>query len=459
MTQDKCDRHMKLLLEALVQLRLIGELPELYDQTANRLVSALGASGCFILDRPLSTFSTVVAEYDREKTSKSMLGQKLPGASDPKILKALSSLQPVPLKKLPGIDSVEAQSFLIMATSHGEKANGLIYLYQCDRDREWSEADLEFLQRLGEQVGSCIDHLSVQKELQESQKKVSQATRTIENFLHNISDKLRNPLNAIIGSLNLILDDVFDDDPEEQRDYIKEAHKSSITLLHLINDLLHFSNLKGNQHQIARELGQPVKLSKMLKEVEHLTKPRAEHQNIYLEIITPAEYDEVILSANESRLVQIFLNLVGNAIKFTHSGGVTIRCQVITQKVVLNDQECPGWLEIQVCDTGIGVPTEYVRRVFDPFFQVHDPRTSSYPGTGLGLSISKKLIEMMGGEITFYSMGEGLGSTVIFTIPLYQTPVKIYPSSSKVLNMPCSPRLNMPGESKANRKSKINPAS
>jgi signal transduction histidine kinase len=79
-----------------------------------------------------------------------------------------------------------------------------------------------------------------------------------------------------------------------------------------------------------------------------------------------------------------------------------------------------------VNDTGIGVPSEYLPRVFEPFFQVHDPRTSPYPGTGLGLSISKKLIEMMGGEVHFYSMGEGLGSTIIFTVPLYQTPLKIY---------------------------------
>jgi signal transduction histidine kinase len=417
------NQYNQLLLEAIAGLRSIQELPELYEQTAHRFAAALGVSKCLILDRPLSQFSTVVAVADREASQESLLGQETIKFNEIYAQKALTSLHPITLKNLPSDRPFPAQSLMIMATSYRQEPNALIYLYQCDRPRSWTETELEFVEQLAAQVGYYIAHLTRQEELEASQKKVKQATSTIEKFLQNISDKLRNPMNAIIGSLTLVLDDVFDD-PEEQREFIQDAHRSSLELLHTINDLLHFSNLRHNQ--MSKELGKPVKLSKILNEVERLTQARAEHQNLYLNIIKPSNYDDIILSANESRLLQVFLNVVGNGIKFTHAGGVTITCKVIAEPAIVHHQEYPGWVEIRVSDTGIGVPSEYLPRVFEPFFQVHDPRTSPYPGTGLGLSISKKLIELMGGEVHFYSMGEGLGSTTIFTVPLYQTPLKIY---------------------------------
>lgn len=435
-SQKNSDQYTKIFLDAIARLRYVQESQELWQETANILGSVLEVSHCLILDRPLTDCATVVAEYHQEISFKSMLGEFESVAADADVQadvqRALISLRPIWIEHLSSNHLFQAKSLLMMPTSDNWEANGLIYLYQCDRSRSWTEAELEFVQLLAEQVGYYIAHLSVQQELQESRKKLAQATSTIEKFLHNINDKLRNPLNGIIGSLNLILDDVFDE-PEEQREFIQDAHHSSIKLLHIVNDLLHFSNLRGNQ--ISQGIGKPVKLTKILKEVERLTQPRADHQKLYLNFITPDSFDDLIVSGNESRLLQVFLNVVGNAIKFTHSGGVTITCEAIAEKMMVNNCEYPGWVEIRVCDTGIGVPTEYLPRVFDPFFQVHDPRTSPYPGTGLGLSISKKLLEIMGGEVHFYSMGEGLGSTTIFTVPLYQTPVKICPPSGRVLHM------------------------
>jgi signal transduction histidine kinase len=119
------------------------------------------------------------------------------------------------------------------------------------------------------------------------------------------------------------------------------------------------------------------------------------------------------------------LNLLSNAVKFTHEGGITITAEVVPEKILVQNQEKPGSVKISVADTGIGVSLEKQDKLFQSFSQVDGSRTRQYGGTGLGLAISQKLVEAMGGIVNFYSMGEGLGSTVTFTVPLYQDPVMI----------------------------------
>jgi signal transduction histidine kinase len=120
--------------------------------------------------------------------------------------------------------------------------------------------------------------------------------------------------------------------------------------------------------------------------------------------------------------------LVGNAIKFTEEGGITLRVDVVRKKVVFQDQQFPGMVKVRVADTGIGVSLDKQDKLFQLFSQVDGSRTRQYGGTGLGLAISQKLVEAMGGEVNFYSLGEGLGSTVTFTVPLYQEPVMVLSS-------------------------------
>ena len=112
------------------------------------------------------------------------------------------------------------------------------------------------------------------------------------------------------------------------------------------------------------------------------------------------------------------LNLVGNAIKFTHEGSINISADLIPKKH-------PTTVKVRVVDTGIGVSLDKQDKLFQLFSQIDGSRTRHYGGTGLGLTISQKLIEAMGGEVHFYSLGEGLGSTVTFTVPLYQQPLMV----------------------------------
>jgi signal transduction histidine kinase len=212
------------------------------------------------------------------------------------------------------------------------------------------------------------------------------------------------------------------DNPEEQREFIQEAHRSALHLLNLINDLLDIAKIEAGQMEL--ELS-PVRLDDLMAAVENFTQNQAQQKNLSLNIELPATNDEVILFGNYQRLLQVMLNLVGNAIKFTHEGGVTISAEIIRRRITFKDQELPGLVKVRVADTGIGVSLDKQDRLFKSFSQVDGGRTRQYGGTGLGLAISQRLVETMGGVVNFYSMGEGLDSTVTFTVPLYQEPLMI----------------------------------
>ena len=225
----------------------------------------------------------------------------------------------------------------------------------------------------------------------------------------------------MLGFLKLILEGMADD-PEEQQEFIEEAYRSAIHLLNIINDILDIAKIEAGKMEL--ELG-PVKLDELFSAVEDFTSTQAEQKNLSLQTQMPDTSDEIIVHGNYQRLLQVMLNLVGNALKFTHEGGVTINADVVRKKVMFQKQEFPGIVKVRVADTGIGVSLDKQDKLFQSFSQVDGSRMRQYGGTGLGLTISQKLVEAMGGTVNFYSMGDGLGSTVTFTVPLYQEPVMI----------------------------------
>ncbi len=160
---------------------------------------------------------------------------------------------------------------------------------------------------------------------------------------------------------------------------------------------------------------QPCDLRALFKDVEAKTSLQASQKGLQLSFHLPNTADQILLLGDYQRLLQVMLNLVGNAIKFTPKGSVTVRADILPGN--------PGLARIRVIDTGIGVSLEKQQKLFQAFTQVDGSTTRQYGGTGLGLAISQRLVEAMGGEINFYSLGEGLGSTVTFTVPLYRKPL------------------------------------
>jgi signal transduction histidine kinase len=361
----------------------------------------------------------VVAEYRQEPYS-SMLGLELRAADQPGWIQTLATLTPVAVNYPSGFcDRFDRHSVIVAATSYENEPNALICLHRCGNSPPWNDVEIEFAHELVAQVGSAIAHATLYQELEKARAEAVALSQLKSQFLANTSHELRTPLNGIIGFLKLLVEDMADD-PEEAQQFIAEAHRSALHLLEVINDILDVAKIEAGKMQL--DLA-PVKLGELLQQVEDFTRVQVQQKRLQFQIQTPATEDEIILYVNYQRLLQVMLNLSGNAIKFTSEGGIRIGVEIIKKKVRVQNQQFPGMVKIRVADTGIGVSLEKQDKLFESFFQVDGDRTRQFGGTGLGLAISQKLVEAMGGTVNFYSMGEGLGSTVTFTVPLYQEPV------------------------------------
>lgn len=414
--------YQKLLGKIARNIRRSLNLENIWQETVKGLGESLGVSRCIICSYK-SDWPTVrvVASYTREPYQ-SMLGWELSLASEPYLSKALEMRSPVVVKGSPEDDgekpSEEKPSILAIAACHQEKPNALICLYQCDRQRSWNLGEIELIQEIAEQVGTEIAHANLTQELQQARQRAEEISDLKSQFLATTSHELRTPLNSIIGFLKLILDGMAED-TEEEREFILESYQSAIHLLNLIDDILDIAKIEAGKLEIHLE---PVDLAEIMTIVKNKTGTQVQAKGLSLEI-KPIATKEAIVCANHQRLIQVFLNLVGNAIKFTHIGSITIATEIIGNQTLRDNAEnalkVPGMVAIRVTDTGIGVPLEEQDKLFKPFSQVDGSSTRKYGGTGLGLVISQKLVEAMGGRIDFYSEGKEMGSTVTFTVPLY----------------------------------------
>lgn len=432
----------KLLGQIARNIRRTLDLNTIWQQTVESLGEALGASHCMICSyKPEHIQLQVVAEH-RQMPVRSMLGQEIDVINQQGYCQALETLAPVVIEKTE--NSNFQQLLLVIATCYADKPNGLIILQHCERSsgqqgelvdssrlREWTAEEIELVRELADQVGTAIAHATLYKQLEEARQQAEEASRLKSEFLANTSHELRTPLNGMLGFLKLILEGMADD-PQEQEEFIQEAYRSGLHLLNIINDILDIAKIEAGKMEL--ELGS-VRLHELFSDLEDFTRTQAEQKNLSLQIQMPATSDEIIVLGNYQRLLQVMLNLVGNAIKFTHEGGITISADVVRKKVIFQNQVLPGMVKVRVADTGIGVSLDKQDKLFESFSQVDGSRTRQYGGTGLGLTISQKLVEAMGGAVNFYSMGEGLGSTVTFTVPLYQEPVMALASTEDSLDM------------------------
>lgn len=416
------DNYQKQLFKKIVRdVHRTRDIEMMKQQAAIALGQALRVSRCVFFTYDRSRQSLSVAQEYRESQLPSMLGVEIQLSEWPHLTEAIATLEPVVVTEPVPHAPLERHSMLVVPTSYQEQPNGLIGLHPCESHRRWTVGELEFLEDLAQQIGSAIAYATLHQELQEARQQVSESSRLKQDFLATISHEFRTPLNHIIGSLQLILDDMIDDS-SEQREFIHQAHHSALHFLEMINHLLDFNKIKLRKISI-KEQQTPINLTKLLKDVEQCSLNQIESKYLNWQLSVPSSRFDIFLYGNYRQLLQAILNVVGNAIKFTPQGKISMSVELLRKKIIVDKKELPGFVQIRVSDTGIGVPMEYQSRLFEPFFRVHEPYTSPYGGTGLGLALSKKLIEGMGGEIDFYSMGEGLGSTVSLRVPLYQDPI------------------------------------
>jgi signal transduction histidine kinase len=303
-----------------------------------------------------------------------------------------------------------ARSAPAAATANSEME---ILLRRVERERQARKQAEQLLERKSLELFETNQRLQAQaakleltvqertRALEEAAARMQDALRTKGEFLAVVSHEIRTPMNGVLGMAQLLQ---MTDLTEEQKRYVETIQTSGETLLTIINDILDLSKLDaGSVHLDAR----PVQVRAMVKEVVDLLGAQAHKKGLYLDVEIDAGVPEWI-KGDTTRLKQVLTNLLGNALKFTHAGGVRIAMRALPQGPTL---------ECQVQDTGIGIPPDKVDRLFEKFSQIDSSITRRYGGTGLGLVICKRLVEGMGGQIRAESK-QREGSTFTFVIPL-----------------------------------------
>ncbi|MGA3190516.1 MAG: response regulator [Bryobacteraceae bacterium] len=258
---------------------------------------------------------------------------------------------------------------------------------------------LLLMEQVGTQLGQVVIRQRTEEDLQRAKAAAESANRAKSEFLTTMSHEMRTPMNAILGMADLLSESSL---LGEQRDYIEIFQKAGANLLHLINDILDLSKVESGHCEL-ETLG--FDLRALLEKVIQMMASRSQDRGLQLTFqILPGVPPGLVGDAN--RLQQILINLVGNALKFTDRGSVTLRVEPAQL----------GWLRFSVTDTGIGIAPNKREIIFDRFTQADSSTTRKYGGTGLGLAISKGLVELMGGRIGCTSE-LGKGSTFFFVAP------------------------------------------
>lgn len=320
-------------------------------------------------------------------------------------LVAIEHMQTSPYKSHPCYNSFNLESYIGIPLMHNNELFGTVNFSSAKKkNRKFYESELEFIRLLAEWINSVLERDKFIQYLELSKVQAEEAGKAKESFLTNMSHEIRTPLNGIIGMIRELKKEELN---QKQHDYLVRASKASDHLLEVVNNILDIAKIESNELRL--ELID-FNLPQLIQDVALILKVPADEKNNSINIKIDPKLTEYYIG-DVQRIKQVLINLIGNSIKFTKDGDISISAQLIKK------QERSEELTLIVSDTGIGMESSYLSRIFEKFQQEDVSISRRFGGTGLGMLITKEIVELMGGEIRIKST-KGVGTQVYLKFSL-----------------------------------------